>query len=129
MHGVDVTFFDLDVEDRPGTLGRVAGWLQGAGINIEAFNAGREGLRILTNDPEATRACFAQHNVGFSEEPVIEIRLENKPGQLAQVATALGEKGVNIVTSFGAAGGADGGSIYIGVDQVDAAWDALDGLA
>lgn len=126
---MDVTFFDLAVEDRPGTLGEVATWLREAGINIEAFNAGREGLRILTNDPEATRSCFAGHGVGFREEPVIEIRLENKPGQLAEVATALGSKGVNIVTSFGAAGGADGGSIYIGVDQVDAAWDALDGLA
>ncbi len=122
---MDVTFFDLQVDDRPGVLGDVATHLQNAGVNIEAFNAGRDGLRILTNDPAKTRTCLDECKIGFSEEEVIQIQLENKPGQLAQVATALGKHGVNIVTSFGSANGKEGGSIFIGVDSVDAAWDAL----
>lgn len=126
---MDVTFFELRVENQPGVLGKVATWLQEDGINIDAFNAGREGLRVLTNDPAATRSCLDRHHVGYSEEEVIEIRLENKPGSLAEVATALGNKGVNIVTSFGAASQAEGGSIYIAVDDVDAAWDALETIA
>ena len=123
---VDVTFFELQVANKPGILGEIAGFLHKAHINIEAFNAGRDGLRILANDPDATRKVLAAHGVGYVEEEVIEIRLENKPGQLAQVASALGRHGVNIITSFGAAGGADGGSIYVGVDDVEAAWEALE---
>lgn len=126
---MDVTFFDLQVEDRPGVLGAVASHLEATGVNIEAFNAGQDGLRILTNDPEKTRTCLAEQSIGFTETPVIQIQLENKPGQLAQVATALGKHGVNIVTSFGSANGHDGGSIYIGVDDVDKAWAALEELA
>ena len=122
-----VSFFHLDLEDRPGTLGDVATLLSGAGVNIEAFAADRSGVRILTSDPDATEKALAGH-VGFHAVEVIEIELPNRPGELARVATALGKHGVNIVTSFGMAGNHDGGRIYISPDDVDAAWDALESV-
>ncbi len=121
--------YTLDVEDRPGNLGKVANALHKAGINIDAFSAGPGGLRIVTAEDADTGAALKAAGLTFSKEEVIEIELPNEPGELAAVAMALGDKGVNIHVSFGAAKGQDGGSIYIGVDDVDAAWEALEGLA
>ncbi len=125
-----VTFFALDVPDQPGTLGDVAGKLHQAQVNIEAFAVDRTGIRILTNDPEAARGCLDGHGIHYEAHDVIEIELPNRPGELARIAQALGRHGVNIVTSFGSAStGADTGKIFIGVDQVDSAWDALEGIS
>ncbi len=126
---MDVTFYALQVPDKPGVLGEVAGYLEEAGVNIEAFAADSSGLRILTNKPDETRKVFEAHAITFEAVDVIEIELPNRPGALAGVAKALGAKGVNIVTSFGSGNGADGGRIFIRVDDVDAAWEALDGFA
>jgi len=124
-----VTFFALDVPDRPGTLGDVASKLHASKVNIEAFAVDRTGIRILTNDPDAARGCLEDNDIGYAAEDVIEIELPNKPGELARIAVALGKHGVNIVSSFGSAStGAETGKIFIGVDQVDAAWDALEEL-
>lgn len=121
-----VTFFALDVEDRPGTLGRVASILSQAEINIEAYAADHSGIRILTNDPETTKRVLEENGIGFEAMEVIEIELPNRPGELARIATALGSHGVNVATSFGMAGADNGGKIYIRVNDVDAAWDALE---
>lgn len=125
-----VTFFALDVPDKPGTLGNVAAKLHDAKVNIEAFAVDRTGIRILTNDPEVARACLDREGIRYEAHDVIEIELPNRPGELARIAQALGDHGVNIVTSFGSAStGADTGKIFISVDQVDAAWDALEGIS
>jgi hypothetical protein len=123
-----VTFYRLDVEDKPGTLGQVATVLSKAGVNIEAFSVDRSGVRILTNDPAATTKALGKAKISYEAYEVIEIELPNKVGELARVATALGKHKVNIVTSFGMASSNDGGRIYISPDDVDAAWDALEGM-
>ncbi len=122
------TLYTLDVPDEPGTLGRVAGIMHEAGINIDAFSAGKGGLRIVTGADQDTEGALRAAGISFTSTEVIEIELPNQPGELARVAQALGAKSVNIETSFGAAKGQDGGSIYIGVDDVDAAWEALEAL-
>lgn len=125
---VTVKLYTLDVENKPGILGRVASAFNEAGINIDAFSAGVGGLRFITTDEEATRAVLAKESISFTEEEVIEIELPNRRGELARIATALGDNNVNIHVSFGAGKGDAGASIYIGVDDVDGAWEALDGL-
>jgi len=121
-----VTFFALDVEDKPGTLGRVATILSEARINIEAFAADSSGIRILTDNPGTTTDTLKKNGIPFQAMEVIEIELPNQPGELARIATALGNHGVNVATTFGMAGADNGGKIYIRVDDVDAAWDALE---
>ncbi len=123
------TLYTLDVPDEPGTLGRVAGIMNDAGINIDAFAAGKGGLRIITGADTDTAGALQAAGIAFTATEVIEIELPNQPGALAGVAQALGDHGVNIETSFGAAKGQDGGSIYIGVDDVDKAWEALEAIS
>lgn len=117
--------YTLDVDDRPGTLGRVAGVLHEAGINIDGFSAGKSGLVIVTGD-EGTDACLSAAGIGNEAREVIGIDLPNRPGELARVATALGEHGVNIEVSLGTGHDETAGSVYIAVDDVDAAWEALE---
>ncbi len=123
-----VTLYTLDVEDKPGILGQVATALTDRGVNIDAFSAGRGGVRIITSDDVETRGCLDEQGITYTAEEVIEIELPNRRGELARIATAFGEKGVNIHVSFGAGKGDRGASIYIGVDDVDGAWEALEAL-
>lgn len=125
-----VTFFALSVEDRPGSLGEVATMLSQANVNIEAFAADQAGVRILTDDPEQASQVLKANRIPYKAMEVIEIEMPNRPGELARIATALGQHGVNIVTTFGSAGPRkdNGGKIFIRVGDVDAAWDALEGM-
>lgn len=126
---MEVTFFSLKLEDTPGQLGRVAALLSEADVNIEAFLADHGTVRLLTDDSEKAETVFKQHKVKYEAQEVIEIELPNRPGELARIATKLGEHGVNIVTTFGSASTQNNqGKVYISVADVDAAWDALDGV-
>jgi hypothetical protein len=125
---VTVKLYTLAAENKPGILGQIAGAFNDAGINIDAFSAGVGGLRFITPDDAGTHGVLDGLGIAYTEEEVIEIELPNKRGQLARVATAFGEKNVNIHVSFGAGKGEGGASIYIGVDDVDGAWEALEAL-
>lgn len=86
--------------DRPGLVARVTEVLAAAGTNVESFDAGASGgtaVVALTVDryDEALRAL---HTAGF--EPVTEdailVRLEDRPGALAEVARRFREAGIEL---------------------------------
>ncbi len=52
------------IENKPGTLGRVARCLSDKGINIEAYAVDAMGLRFLTND--AAKATTALQGAGMT---------------------------------------------------------------
>lgn len=121
-----VSLYTLDVPDVPGTLADVAEALNNAGINIDAFSAGMGGVRIITDADDGTRKVLDAQSIAYKAEEVIEIELPQRPGELARVARALGQHGVNIHVSVGA--GKGNCSIYIGVSDVEGAWEALESL-
>jgi hypothetical protein len=121
-----VKLYTLAAENKPGILGKVASAFNNAGLNIDAFAAGKGGLRFITDDEDGTHGVLDSLGMSFTEEEVIEISMPNQRGQLARIATAFGEKNVNIHVSFGAGKGDGGASIYIGVDDVEGAWAALE---
>lgn len=122
------TFFAVELEDRPGALGELATLLSDAGVNIEAFSADANGVTILTDNTETATNTLQEKGLTFDAHEVIEIELPNRPGELARIATRLGSEGVNIATTFGSSTAkTNHGRIYINVEDVDAAWTALDG--
>lgn len=124
------TFFSVVLEDKPGELGRLAALLSEADVNIDAFAADRHGVHILTDNPDKATVVLKGGGIAFQAEEVIEIELPNRPGELARLASALGDKGVNIAHTFASASTENNhGRVYIRVEDVDAAWEALDGYS
>lgn len=86
--------------DRPGLVAKVTEVLAAAGVNVESFDAeatGGTAVVALTVD-RYDDALRALNNAGF--EPVTEdailVRLEDRPGALAEVARRFREAGIEL---------------------------------
>jgi len=68
-------WFTVQLDDRPGSLARVAGALAGRGVNITGIVGVAEdtdgALMLTTSDAEATRAAFTALALPFEEHDPI----------------------------------------------------------
>jgi len=58
-------------------------------------------IRVLVDRPEDARERLIELGYLLDSEPVLIFTLVNKPGMLGQVATKLGEAGINIEYTYG----------------------------
>lgn len=90
----------IQLTHRPGDLARVAQALAWKGVNLKALAAvaidGHAVARILPTDIDAARTALQESNIRFTEGEVHVVLLENEAGQLATIASRLGEAGVNL---------------------------------
>lgn len=126
--------FRVTIEDKPGALGRCFFALAERGVNILAFQSyveERESLvRFLADDPATAMAVLGTLRMNFEENDVAIVRLAHRPGGLAQAASRLGEKQINIDYSYcGLEPGSTLGLLVFGVDNLTLASKVLDELA
>lgn len=93
--------FTVNMENRPGTLGKLCRTLADRGVNIIAFqsNTGERNkstIRFVTDNPTATKAVLQAENADSTETDVAEAKLPNRSGALAGAAAKLGEAKINI---------------------------------
>jgi len=90
----------IRLEDRPGTLGRVCHALAEHKVNILAFQAVRaEGnavVRFVVDNPATARKALDNEGVDYQETEVAQIKCPSRPGELARVASRLGDAEMNI---------------------------------
>jgi hypothetical protein len=90
----------IQLTNHPGDLARVAQALGRRGINIKALAGlsigGTAMARILPDDIVAARSALEAANIRFTESEVNIVLLENKAGELANVASRLGDAGINL---------------------------------
>ena len=117
------------VPDRPGALGEITAALAEKKVNLRAVNAWVEGdegvIRLIVDAVPAARKALAKQGLQVEELEVVEVELSDKPGALAEKATALGRAGVNITHVFVGTGGARKATVFLGVSDVAAALKAL----
>jgi hypothetical protein len=100
------TDLTLYLDDEPGELARVGDVLGAAGANIAGLCAlttggGQAEVHILVTD--ATPAFEALQDAGIeiaSEQEVIVLDIEDRPGALGEVARRLGAAKVNLTTAY-----------------------------
>jgi len=82
--------------NQPGQLGRISSILGAYGINIDGFGMWGAETRLFVSDVDRAIELLAAD--GFSCEPadVLRLNLPDEPGNLAEVAAALGDAGINI---------------------------------
>jgi hypothetical protein len=89
---------------RPGELARVANALSRTGVNIRsvaAMTVGNQGVvRVIADDVEAARTALNEANIRFEEGEVVQVLLENKAGELADVAGKLANAGINLHAAY-----------------------------
>jgi hypothetical protein len=100
------TDLTLYLDDQPGELARVGDVLGRAGANIAGLCAlttggGQSEVHILVAD--ATPAFEALQGAGIriaSEQEVIVLSIEDRPGALGEVAQRLAAAKVNLTTAY-----------------------------
>jgi hypothetical protein len=92
--------FAIRVSHRAGEIARVASALARKDINIKSIaglGMGNEGvIRVLADDIDAARTALRDANIRFDEHELATVLLENKAGELAEVASKLANAGINV---------------------------------
>lgn len=121
--------FIVELPNRPGSLAMIAEAVAERGINITAFAGATSGelgsVSFTTDDESGTRNALGEKGWVYREVPMVQAKLEHRPGTLAAAARRLADAGVNIETVF--VSGMDGDKVEVafGVDTPEAAQRAL----
>ena len=90
----------IQLTHHPGDLARVLQAFSRRGVNIKSLAAtsfnGQAVARILPDNIEIAREALEAANIRFAESEVHVVLLENRAGELADVANRLGDAGVNL---------------------------------
>jgi hypothetical protein len=92
----------IEVDNLPGVLASVAAAISDAGVNIAAATCigigERAELHILVPHAEAARHALAitHQAVVTREREVVVVEVEDRPGELADLARIVSEAGVDI---------------------------------
>ena len=127
--------FTIRLEDRPGTLGKLCQSLATENINILAYQQfpnekGQGSVRLVVDNPDKTRTALNNRRAEFSETDVAKVMLSNRPGELARVASRLGDEGINLNYGYsGAEPGANASFVILGVAEVGKALKLLEQAA
>jgi hypothetical protein len=92
----------IEVDNKPGALASVAAAISDAGVNIAAATCvgigERVELHILVPHAEAARHALAitHQAIVTREREVVVVEVEDRPGELADLARTVSEAGVDI---------------------------------
>ena len=90
----------VPLADKPGTLADLCSVLGSAEVNIIAVFApeakGTGMVRVMVVDLEVARSALREAKISFSEEEVLDIELDNRPGAFAELAGKLARAKINI---------------------------------
>jgi hypothetical protein len=96
--------FAIQLTHRPGEIARVAHALARKDVNLKSIAAmaiHNQGLmHVIADDVEAARGALRESNIPFEESEVVTVLLENKSGELEEVAAKLSNAGVNLLATF-----------------------------
>jgi hypothetical protein len=94
------------LDNRPGTLARLADSLAEAKINIYAITTSdtvdHTVIRLVVSDYRKAMQLFEEHGALVVEDDVLMIEGSNKPGELARIAHKLAEARINIEYCYSA---------------------------
>jgi hypothetical protein len=92
--------FTVFLENRPGVLAELCTQLSKRGVNLRAIstvdNRDTASVRLVADDPEATRAVLAEMKIAFAKCSCLALRMPNTAGGFAAIAHKLAMGGINI---------------------------------
>ncbi len=121
-----ITEIFVVLENRPSTLGELCSHLAENKINIEAIGVFQDTAKIYVKNVNKAMKVLDKSDYTTETRDVLKVDLENRPGALAEVATMLGNKGVNIEYCYGALGKkGNTTAVILDVSDIDRALEIL----
>lgn len=96
-----ITEIFVVLENRPSTLGELCSYLAENNINVEAIGVFQDTAKLYVKNINKAMKILSKLNYVTESRDVLKVDLENRPGALAEVATKLGNKGINIEYCYG----------------------------
>lgn len=96
-----VTELYVVLENRPSTLGKFCRDLTEHDINLESIGVFQDSAKICVKNSSKAMKILSKLNYTMEMRDVLKVDLENRPGALAEVTSALGDKGINIECCYG----------------------------
>ena len=92
------------VENKPGRLSQITGYLAEAAIDIRAFSIADTTdfgiLRLIVSDPEKATEVLRANNVTVSQTQVIAVKIADQPGALHDVLAMIHEAGISVEYAY-----------------------------
>ena len=127
--------FSVHMEDEPGTLAQVCRALADGRVNILAFQTllweeGESLVRFVVDNPTTAKSILSIQKLRYTEAEVVQVKLPNRPGELARAASQLAEADININYAYcGGEAGTNMPVLIFGVAEVGQAVKILDKAA
>jgi len=125
------TEFTIRMDNRPGSLGKICHDLADRGVNIMAFQSIPSATTILVcivvDKPAEAEAILNAEGISYTQAEVAQVQLPHAPGELARVASKLGDANININYAYcGVEPITNAPLVIFGVKEVDRAANILD---
>jgi len=91
--------FRVQLPNKPGKLAQVTGALAEKGVNLRSIagvDAIGTAIAFAVDQEEPTREVLNGLEFRFSEKDMLTVTLDDKPGQLHDIAKTLGDADINI---------------------------------
>ncbi len=126
--------FTVLMEDRPSTLGRICQVLADRGVNILALQSfpigGKSVTRFIVDNPSTTKSVLDSQQLTYVQTEIVQVKLPHRPGEIARVASRLGEANININYAYcGLEPGTNTPLVFFGVAEVGKAIPILEQAA
>ena len=123
------TDITIELENKPGALAEVAKAISDAGVNVAAATCVGPGsmaeLHILVPHAEPVRRALAITSTAVSRErEVVVVEAQDRPGELAELASRVAGAGINLDLVYVATGS----RVVMGADDIERLRQALDGV-
>jgi hypothetical protein len=127
--------FVIELEDRPGSFAAAAEALASRGVNVLVTSVASRGggvAAFICDDEDSARAALVDAGIDHREIPTLHVRMEDRPGQAAQISRELADASVSlqfwmpiesIWATFlaGVSGSGEAFTVAIGVDDAERA--------
>ena len=126
--------FTVLMDDRPSTLGKVCRALADREVNILALQSfpigGKSVTRFIVDNPPTAKAVLDSEQLTYAEAEIVQAKLPHRPGEIARVASRLGEANININYAYcGLEPGTNTPLVFFGVTEVSKAAQILEQAA
>ena len=92
------------VENKPGRLSEITGYLAEAGIDIRAFSIADTTdfgiLRLIVSDPEKAAAVLKDNGITVSKTQVVAVKIHDTPGALHDILVTLHKAGISVEYAY-----------------------------
>lgn len=115
------------LENKPSVLGELLSQLAENEINVEAIGVFQDSAKIYTKNLSKAIKVLNKLNYTTDMRDVLLIHLDNRPGALGEVATRIGDEGINIEYCYGTLSQAgDKVAVVMDVSNIDRAIKVLE---